>query len=65
MPFCTTEDCNGKTITDLQSGTFTLSTNDLDTAEYGTGYDAWILNGLGHGIAGPYTFYVEEEGSTE
>ena len=60
MPFCTTEeDCAGKTIDDLKAGTFTLSTNDLDTTEYGTGYDVWVLNGLGHGVAGPYTFYIE------
>ena len=60
MPFCSTEeDCAGKTTDDLQAGTFTLSTNDLDITEYGTGYDVWVLNGLGHGVAGPYTFYIE------
>jgi hypothetical protein len=31
----------------------------LNLAKYGTGFDIWILDGFGVGIAGPKTFYVK------
>lgn len=40
------------------SGTVTFSTNDLDTESNGSGFDVWILDGEGAGMAGPYFFKV-------
>lgn len=61
IPFCEdTEGCGGKVPEELESGEFTFSSNDLDVKGNGHGFDVWILNGLGVGVAGPYTFYVSE-----
>lgn len=60
IPFCEDDACGGKTTEELGSGEFNFSTNDLNVEKNGGGYDAWILNGLGVGVAGPYTFYVTE-----
>jgi len=62
IPFCPTP-CS-KTPAQLEAGTFTFNLSELNLAKYGTGYDVWILDGFGVGIAGPKTFYVnvpEEE----
>jgi len=57
IPFCPTP-CT-KTPAELEAGTFTFNISDLNLAKYGTGYDIWILDGFGVGIAGPKTFYVK------
>ena len=57
VPFCESPDaCNPD---ELEMGEFTVSTDGLDVAKNGNGFDVWILNGLGEGIAGPHTFYVD------
>lgn len=61
LPFCADpSDTSNCVPEDLESGTMTFSTDVLDLKEYGGGYDVWILNGSGEGIAGPFTFYVAE-----
>lgn len=62
VPFCPVgegEECT-KTAEELQAGEFTFSTDLFDLKKTGTGLDVWILNGAGHGIAGPVTFYIIE-----
>ncbi len=60
MPFCPTSgtSCN-KTPKQLMSGTFEFGIAGLDVDRNGYGYDLWVLNGMGVGVAGPHTFYVE------
>jgi len=57
IPLCAEDPCT-KTAEELESGDVTFNTNDLDVADNGSGFDVWILNGGGGGIAGPYTFYI-------
>lgn len=49
------EDCD---VAAVSSGTFAFTTDVLDVDENGYGFDVWILNGEGGGMAGPHTFYV-------
>jgi len=61
LPFCPNpEECNKKSD-ELESGTFKFSSLELNMEENGSGYDVWVLNGRGEGVAGPHTFYVEKE----
>ena len=61
VPFCVDPDDTANCIVeDLESGDLSFSTNDLDLGKTGTGYDVWVLNGSGAGVAGPFTFYVTE-----
>jgi hypothetical protein len=63
VPFCTDPDNCGKTDEELAAGDLTFDSNDLNVDKNGSGYDVWILNGAGGGVAGPFTFYiVEDEG---
>ena len=63
IPFCATpEDCANKTPEELEAGTFSFSSGDIGRP---SGYDLWILNGLGAGVAGPVTFYITTPGSNE
>lgn len=57
MPFCDNPANCGRTPAQLK-GAFSFGTDELDTLKNGLGFDVWILNGLGHGIAGPRTFYI-------
>ena len=54
-PFCD-DPANCGNPEDLNAGTFTFGTDELDAT---SGYDVWLLNGLGCGIAGPWTIYTE------
>ena len=63
IPFCATpEECANKTPEELEAGTFSFSSGDIGRP---SGYDLWILNGLGAGVAGPVTFYITTPGSNE
>lgn len=56
VPFC--EDALSCAGRDLSAGEAVFNTEDLDTGRNGGGFDVWILNGKGEGIAGPTEFHV-------
>ncbi|KAL3823278.1 hypothetical protein ACHAXA_003426 [Cyclostephanos tholiformis] len=59
IPFCPTSGTScTKTAEQLKSGTFEFGIAALDVSKNGYGYDVWILNGAGAGVAGPHTFYI-------
>ena len=58
LPLCDAESC---TAEEIAAGSFTFSSSEIDTTRYGTGFDLWILDGTGDGIAGPHYFTVGEE----
>lgn len=55
VPLCPSEKC---TAEEVSTGTITISAADIDTAKYGNGYDVWILDPTGDGIAGPKTISI-------
>ena len=57
MPLCPSVPCT-KTAEQLSEGTFSFGMDKLDITKNGYGYDVWILNGAGAGVAGPKTFYI-------
>jgi len=61
IPFCDIHDCTAEVVDvdEFQNGEFEFNTEELDIPKNGIGYDVWILNGLGHGIAGPFYFSIE------
>lgn len=64
IPFCdhlASEDCDSIGVEGIASGDVTIDTGELDLLETGTGYDIWIVNGLGEGRAGPVHFYINIE----
>jgi hypothetical protein len=44
---------------EISSGIIEVSTADLDLLEYGTGFDIWICDGSGDGVAGPVFVTIE------
>ena len=70
LPLCGLGDCSAVDPTTLTSGTVTFGSANvydmdgtfadwpLDLNEYGTGYDVWLLNGAGVGLAGPTMFTI-------
>lgn len=58
LPLCDAESC---TAEEIAAGSFTFSASEIDTTQYGTGFDLWILDGTGDGIAGPKYFTIGEE----
>jgi hypothetical protein len=44
---------------EISSGIIEVSTADLDLLEFGTGFDIWICDGSGDGVAGPVFVTVE------
>lgn len=65
IPFCdhlASEDCDSIDVEDnIASGDVTIDTGEFDLLQTGTGYDIWIVNGLGEGRAGPVHFYINIE----
>lgn len=61
VPFCEVHDCTPKEVNrdEFQTGEITFNTAQINTEKYGSGYDVWILNGVGHGIAGPYYIQID------
>lgn len=47
-----------KTAGEIEQGSVSFSTLNLNVAENGSGFDVWILNGVGAGVAGPFTFLM-------
>ena len=58
MPLCPSVPCT-KTADQLSKGTFSFGIDKLDIPKNGYGYDVWVLNGAGAGVAGPKTFYID------
>jgi hypothetical protein len=58
MPLCPSVPCT-KTADQLSKGTFSFGMDKLDIPKNGYGYDVWVLNGAGAGVAGPKTFYID------
>lgn len=56
VPLCTSDSC---TAEEISAGSITISAADLDTSRYGSGYDIWILDDSGDGIAGPVFFAID------
>jgi len=56
VPLCTSGSC---TAEEISAGTITISAADIDTSRYGSGYDIWILDDSGDGIAGPVFFAID------
>eukprot|EP00984_Skeletonema_dohrnii_P037258 scaffold39142_cov222-Skeletonema_dohrnii-CCMP3373.AAC.2 len=56
VPLCTSGSC---TAEEISAGSITISAADLDTSRYGSGYDIWILDDSGDGIAGPVFFAID------
>eukprot|EP00577_Skeletonema_sp_RCC1716_P011263 CAMPEP_0113391026 /NCGR_PEP_ID=MMETSP0013_2-20120614/10489_1 /TAXON_ID=2843 ORGANISM="Skeletonema costatum, Strain 1716" /NCGR_SAMPLE_ID=MMETSP0013_2 /ASSEMBLY_ACC=CAM_ASM_000158 /LENGTH=500 /DNA_ID=CAMNT_0000274239 /DNA_START=121 /DNA_END=1623 /DNA_ORIENTATION=+ /assembly_acc=CAM_ASM_000158 len=56
VPLCTSDSC---TAEEISTGSITISAADLDTSRYGSGYDIWILDDSGDGIAGPVFFAID------
>ena len=56
VPLCTSGSC---TAEEISAGTITISAADMDTSRYGSGYDIWILDDSGDGIAGPVFFAID------
>jgi hypothetical protein len=44
---------------EISSGIIEVSTTDLDLLEFGTGFDIWICDGSGDGVAGPAFVTIE------
>lgn len=44
---------------EISSGIIEVSTTDLDLLEYGTGFDIWMCDGSGDGVAGPAFVTIE------
>lgn len=44
---------------EISSGIIEVPTTDLDLLEYGTGFDIWICDGSGDGVAGPAFVSIE------
>lgn len=59
VPFCSDAASCARNVEDLEAGEFVIKTADLDSSI--GGFDLWILNGNGHGVAGPQTFYISSE----
>lgn len=58
VPFCSSDGQCNKTDEQLKKGTIEFDASVLDIPKNGFGYDVWILNGAGAGVAGPKTFYI-------
>lgn len=56
VPLCATESCSAE---DISSGEITIAVDSLDTSKYGIGYDLWLLDGSGDGMAGPVFFSID------
>lgn len=56
VPLCAFESC---TAEEVSTGTITISALDIDTDKYGNGFDLWILDASGDGIAGPHNFSID------
>lgn len=44
---------------EISSGIIEVPTTDLDLLEFGTGYDVWLCDGSGDGVAGPVFVTIE------
>lgn len=58
VPLCSSESC---TADEVSAGTITISALDLDTSRYGFGFDLWVLDCSGDGIAGPKFVSIDAE----
>merc|ERR1711862_679886 len=65
--FCSVVDCKSNSYLDF-SGAVTFGSSDLmqgnwpiEVADYGTGFDAWVLDVQGAAAIGPFEFYVQDE----
>jgi hypothetical protein len=62
VPLCSSSTNSGgvctKTAEQLKLGSVSFVVDSATVTNYGYGYDVWILNGAGVGVAGPYTFYI-------
>jgi len=58
VPFCPSDGQCNKTVEQLKKGTIEFAASNIDIPKNGFGYDVWILNGAGAGVAGPKTFYI-------
>ena len=47
-----------KTVEQLKLGSVSFVVDSATVSSNGYGYDVWILNGAGVGVAGPHTFYI-------
>ena len=56
VPLCASESC---TAEEVSSGTITISAVDIDTDKYGNGFDLWLLDAGGDGMAGPVNFVID------
>eukprot|EP00573_Skeletonema_grethae_P002523 CAMPEP_0201687762 /NCGR_PEP_ID=MMETSP0578-20130828/1669_1 /ASSEMBLY_ACC=CAM_ASM_000663 /TAXON_ID=267565 /ORGANISM="Skeletonema grethea, Strain CCMP 1804" /LENGTH=522 /DNA_ID=CAMNT_0048171937 /DNA_START=199 /DNA_END=1767 /DNA_ORIENTATION=- len=56
VPLCATDSCSPA---DISSGEITISVDSLDTSKFGLGYDLWLLDGSGDGMAGPVFFSID------
>lgn len=56
VPLCDSENCSAD---EISTGSITVSATELDTAKWGTGFDAWVLDCKGDGIAGPIYFAID------
>lgn len=56
VPLCATGSCSPE---DISSGEITIAVDALDTSRYGKGYDLWLLDGSGDGMAGPVFFSID------
>jgi len=67
--FCSVVDCVAGSNNYLDfSGTVTFGSSDfmqgswpIQVADYGTGFDAWVLDSYGAAAIGPFEFYIQDE----
>jgi hypothetical protein len=55
VPLCTSASCSTE---EVSAGSITISSAELDTSKWGTGYDVWLLDCTGDGVAGPVNFVL-------
>ncbi len=53
---CDSDSCSAE---EISSGEITIDVDSLDTSKYGKGFDLWLLDGSGDGMAGPVNFSVD------
>lgn len=56
VPLCDSDSCSAE---EISSGEITFDVDSLDTIKYGKGFDLWLLDGSGDGIAGPVFFSLD------
>lgn len=57
-PLCTSASCSAE---EVSAGSIKIPSAELDTSKWGTGYDIWLLDCGGDGVAGPVFFGIVDE----